>query len=99
MGSAATGEPEREHPGLQGNALSHGLALPSRSLVGQDKRPQSRVPEGFAGTLATLQTATLGSPCPAGRHTADRQSGEPRATLSSWGRLNLTLPLGLGVGP
>lgn len=41
MGPAATGEPEREHPGLQGNALSHGLALPSRSLVGQDKWPQS----------------------------------------------------------
>lgn len=41
MGPATTGKPEREHPGLQGNALSHGLTLPSRSLLGQDKWPHS----------------------------------------------------------
>lgn len=43
MGAATTGEPEREHPGLQGNALSHGLALPSRSLGGPESglNPQS----------------------------------------------------------
>lgn len=41
MGPTATGKPEREHPGLQGNALLRGLTLPSRSLVGQDKWPQS----------------------------------------------------------
>lgn len=47
MGPAATREPEREHPGLQGNALSHGSPRSSSSLVWQDVQPTSPESRGL----------------------------------------------------
>lgn len=101
VGPAAAREPERKHPGLQGNALSHGLALSSRSFACQAKWPES--PEflrASAGILAPLHSCrprlTLSCPFPVGRHTANCRSREPWAVLSHWSRLSLTLPLGLG---
>lgn len=61
VGAATAREPEREHPRLQGNALSYGLTPPSSSLVGQESGLHPQSSRGFSGTLAAPRAATFGS--------------------------------------
>lgn len=71
LGPAAPREPERERPGLQGNAPSHGLALSSRSPYARMSSLNSQME---SRPLHAAALGSLGLPVPT---TDTPQSYEP----------------------
>lgn len=80
LGPAAARKPERKHPGLQGKALPHGLAPPSRT--------SGLSPQMESGPLHTAGPGSCASWVPSGsrgRHTISPTAGGC-ASLWAWGR-------------